>query len=298
LGTLPEVLVGGQVGGFELEPSVFPSWEPAPQGPVIEASIAGVQHGPVFHEEGGPIEIEAVLSRHASLAMSESSEAVAGKPVKNAPEETHDSIRVALSAPANADGISSELARAMVFELAGGEPSGTVRPAQTDRDGAAATRDVVPESKAREPLSFIDRRTHGIPATDVDHLRSPVALAVAQANDVAGPLTELLSGMRNAIQYAFDRFVDRTQDLTGAGGGNELSVDAGVNAASVEAFEQLTEEEAASASLGLDLSLSGALNATPFLMILALERIAASNSRRANRDERCPTTVALRRAKP
>ena len=54
---------------------------------------------------------------------------------------------------------------------------------------------------------------------------------------------------------------------------------------------------AARSALGMEFSLRGALNATPLLMILALERIAASNSRRANRDERCPTSLPLRRAK-
>ena len=71
---------------------------------------------------------------------------------------------------------------------------------------------------------------------------------------------------------------------------------AGLDSAHMEAFEELAVEKvAARSALGMEFSLRGALNATPLLMILALERIAASNSRRANRDERCPTSLPLRR---
>jgi hypothetical protein len=53
-----------------------------------------------------------------------------------------------------------------------------------------------------------------------------------------------------------------------------------------EAFEEFDIQElAAGPSLVLESSLRGALNATPLLMILALERIAASNSRRTNRQD-------------
>jgi hypothetical protein len=65
----------------------------------------------------------------------------------------------------------------------------------------------------------------------------------------------------------------------------------------MEAFEALADEAATRSSLGLEFSLRGALNVTPLLMILALERIAASNSRRAHRDERTPTLLPLRQMK-
>jgi hypothetical protein len=65
----------------------------------------------------------------------------------------------------------------------------------------------------------------------------------------------------------------------------------------MEAFEELADEATTRSSLGLEFSLRGALNVTPLLMILALERIAASNSRRANRDERIPNAMLLRQTK-
>ena len=72
---------------------------------------------------------------------------------------------------------------------------------------------------------------------------------------------------------------------------------AGLDSARMAAFEEVAVDAvSARSALGMEFSLSGALNATPLLMILALERIAASNSRRANRDERCPTSLPLRRA--
>ncbi len=297
LDTFTEVLIGGpQVGGFDLQPSVIPIWEKQLHGPSYDASFARLRQEAVLVDEGGLIQIESVLSSMASLAGPELNDAVTESPAERDSDDADKPLRLARTTKSGDGAISGELARAMAFELAGGEPSDSERAAQADQHNAKLSPDPNSRPMPREPLSSAAEMKRG------EFGRISVAAALqgkiiaAQATSIIGLLGGFVAELP-AGHLAFERTAERHLGFT-TQRNTAVPYAAGLDSAHMEAFEELAVERvAARSALGMEFSLSGALNATPLLMILALERIAASNSRRANRDERCPTSLPLRRAK-
>jgi hypothetical protein len=257
--TSSEVFISGrQDGGFHLQPSVIPIWEMLPHGPSFDARLARVRQEAVLVDEGGLIQIESVLSSMASLAGPELNDAIT-------------------ESQAERDSDDSE------------------RAAQADLHNAKHTPDPNSRPMPREPLSTAAEMKRG----EFGRISAAAALqgriVAAQATSIVGLLGGFVAELP-AGQPAFERTADGHLGFT-TQRNTASPYAAGLDSAHIEAFEELAVEKvAARSALGMEFSLRGALNATPLLMILALERIAASNSRRANRDERCPTSLPLRRA--
>jgi hypothetical protein len=273
------------IGGFELRPSVIPVWDSSPERPSVDPTFVTVREGPVLSEEGGAIPIEPVLSDIAKLARPTLGQDVAGAAPSDDLEAAGSPPRLAATSPAEGGAISGELARAMAFELAGGEPAESQRSARTDHQGAAPTPDGS-SPRAREPLSsahgaasnVLTIHSRAIPSADDMEGRQPAL--------IPGTVGEFASGMQRAVGHAIGPFVGPKLMVANVPMAMAPTTAAPLDRAREEAFEEFDIQElAAGPSLGLESSLRGALNATPLLMILALERIAASNSRRTNRQD-------------
>jgi hypothetical protein len=300
LDTGAEVLISGPVGdGFELQPSVIPIGDVLPQAPILDSSVAQIRQVDSLAEEGGLIHIESMLSRMALAVGPELSDIAADPPGENDSEEAEDSedlIRLAATETSDGGAISGELARAMSFEMAGGEPDDTEPAARGAKSDGSQTTDGNPPPISRESVSAVGQRTaQAIENVSADSARGP--MAAAPISPAVVTLGGMLAGLPPAAQPVFERNLGWTPVSTITPGGPVPGAEAALDLAHMEAFEELADEAATRSSLELELSLRGALNATPLLMILALERIAASNSRRANRDERTPTALPLRQTK-
>jgi hypothetical protein len=299
LDTGADVLISGPVEfGFELQPSVIPIWDVLPQAPILDSSVTRIRQVDSLAEEGGLIHIDSMLSSMALIDGPELSDIAADPPSENDSEEAEDSedlIRLAATETSDGGSISGELARAMTFEMAGGEPDDTEPAARGAQNDGSQTTDGNPPPISRESVSAVGRRTsHVIENVSADAARGQ--MAAASMSPVVVTLGGMLAGLPPTAQPVFERNLGWTPVSTITPGGSVPGAEAALDLAHMEAFDELADESATRSSIGLEFSLRGALNATPLLMILALERIAASNSRRANRDERTPTALPLRRA--
>jgi hypothetical protein len=249
-------------------------------GPVVAAS----DRNELTRGEGGPISIAAVLS---SIQPRENMETQEPGPTQFAATSDERSATDWLDETSHAAAgreITGELARAMVFEIAGGEPANASGATRADRlhdqpgdqadpdaprpvsyhEGPLAPRGQVSRSTLTRPVSFV--RHDGMNDTD----RPALEHSYLVDNDGGEllppmPLSERKSGVHGASESS------RSGEVTSAYPG---------------IFEHLGEEaELAANPPAIAFSWRTALNATPLLMVLALERIAASNSRRASRHE-------------
>jgi hypothetical protein len=297
LNTGPNVLVSGPAEVyFELQPSVIPIWDVLPQGPIFDSSIAGLRQAAFPAEEGGLIPIESMLSSMALIVGPELRDIAADPPGENDSEEAEEPIRVAAAETTDGGPISGELARAMTFEMAGGEPDDNETAGRAARNDDSQTTNDNPPPRSRESVSAVDPPTmKEIESTAADAAQSQ--LAAAPRSPALATLGGMVAGLPQTAQPVFERNVGWMPVSTITPGGAVPGAEAPLDLAHMEAFEELADEATTRSSLGLEFSLRGALNVTPLLMILALERIAASNSRRANRDERIPNAMLLRQTK-
>jgi hypothetical protein len=272
------------VGGFDLQPSVIPVWESRPNRSSVDSNLASAWQGPVLSEEGGPIQIESMLSSIASLSRPGLGQEIASSAPVGDSAADDASPRLAASSPAEGGTVSGELARAMAFELAGGEPAEGQRGAQTGRREAAPT----PEASrptSREPLSSAPEADRDAIPIDSVAMASPDGMEGRDTVLIPGPEGQFASIQRRNGGHTIGPFVGPRLLLANVPVALAPPKAAPLDRAREEAFEGLATEEVAGGSLGLEFSLRGALNATPLLMVLALERIAASKSRRLKRHD-------------
>jgi hypothetical protein len=273
------------VNGFDLRPSVIPVWEGRSNRPSIDASVAALRQGPVISDEGGPIEIESMLGSIASLSRPSLQQDVAESAPVDDSEAGDPSLRLAAGLPAEGGAVSGELARAMAFELAGGEPAEAQRAVRVDRQEATST----PEGSrptSSEPLSSAREEASDVNRVDSSAIPSPDEMVAGDTASTPGPVGEFASRLPRVVGHAMGPFVGPKLVVANVPMAMAPTTAAPLDRAREEAFEEFaTEEVAAGSSLGLEFSLRGALNATPLLMVLALERIAASKSRRIKRHD-------------
>ena len=171
-----------------MQPSVIPIWEMQLHGPSFDASIARLRQEAVLVDEGGLIQIESVLSSMASLAGPELNDAVTDSPAERDSDDADEPLRLARTTPSGDGAISGELARAMAFELAGGEPGDSARAAQADKHNANQSPDPNSRSTPREPLSSAADMKRG----EFDRISVAAALQgkiiAAQATSIIGLL--------------------------------------------------------------------------------------------------------------
>ena len=239
--------------------------------------------------EGGSIPIHAIFADfHKDSHLASGVRAVAS-PASESSVESLTSARP-LSTPDNA--IAGEWARAMVFEIAGGEP--TASDLHSLGGGRAKTSDSSETLQHAEPLSSVKTSQQNVKLAAVRHAAgSPTEAASAgemtqaqaeqQTRQLAAVVTQLMASGKLAA--GFSAPVSAAQFSAG----NLLVTENPDPAAfaSAAVFDQLGEENA----VVIESSVEGkswlrSIGTSPLLMVLALERIAALNSRRAAREAR------------
>jgi hypothetical protein len=231
--------------------------------------------------EGGSIPIHAIFADfHQDSHLASGVKAVSSPAGETSVESLASARR--LSAPDNA--ISGEWARAMVFEIAGGEPTASD---SHSLGGQHTTSDSDPTLQNSKPLSSVDapqqnvklvtRHTSGQP-TEVALIGEPGQQQATQSNEqLAAIVAQLLKDGK------------LTTDASAPTALGQLLVDNPdiATLASAAAFDQLGEENAPMIESSVDgKSWLRSIGTSPLLMALALERIAALNSRRATRELR------------
>lgn len=243
------------------------------------------------NSEGGPISIAAILT-HEEFEFGPSP--TRPQSIKSLAMQVGSEVnqRPALAATAASSAVSSEWARAMVLETAGGEPESAAKVTDDKSDSLTRKSAGRPIPETSGPLSFAEpnhstgQRIAHAAAADAS---IPLTLvnwgAGAESNlfyatvpeEVAGQSVDSSDAMSLAERSLLTqgrRFMSSPIDAASAIPGAALEA----------AFHELGEGSCAeSPSLASDW-LNRSLGAVPLLMVLTLERIAASNSRRNRRD--------------
>jgi hypothetical protein len=260
--------------------AILPTWNTlgAPTAAIIPIVVGPSQTGPNV-SEGGAIPIHPIFADFRK----DSHLASGVKPASPAAETTVASLTAARSA-ATADGaIAGEWARATVFEIAGGEPTTS----DSQRDQPAATSGTDQALQDTKPLSSVktlqqNERLASRNAAETQSDGSPASPGQTHsAQDYGQPssdLSALLANGKLTSDAAGPHFNFNTL------GSNNLKIST-VAAAAV--FDQLGEGNTAVIESTTDgKSWLRSIGTSPLLMVLALERIAAFNSRRATRESR------------
>jgi hypothetical protein len=245
--------------------------------------------------EGGSIPIHAIFAdfRKDSNLVS------GGKSISSpATESTLESLASMRRASTSDNAITGEWARAMVFEIAGGEP--TASDSHLLGEQPATTSSTDDKLEHSEPVSSIETLQQNEQLASRQSVGRPTNEALVneqgqlQADQSYGQITAVSTksprgGHRTAgsatpaqiSQFAADWSAESaTPDLTAT--------------AAATVFDQLGEGNAAVIESTLDgKSWLRSIGASPLLMVLALERIAALNSRRA-RESRIAAAKPLR----
>jgi hypothetical protein len=195
--------------------------------------------------------------------------------------------------------IAGEWARPVMLEMAGGEPAGMRQPETSQNQqapasdgddnlrfrrslssGAAADRSA-PDSRAAGDLDGSRRNTDTHPAEDAPPANRRASLAPQQ------PVPIVLASQRANTQSLIQSATDEPAESAslGVGSAERSALNESVHA---HIYDQLgTSDAVGDAALFNRDTWRDSWKATPLLMILALERIAASNSRRAKRESSC-----------
>ena len=264
--------------------------------PRVESTLAHNWRNAIKENEGGAIPIQSIL---AVVGPGGSS---GERIVSKSGGEPAERLRtVTMSSEGGV--ISGEWARPTMLEMAGGEPVSIARPAPAPPD-FTSTLDRDP--RGDQPLS-----SGGVPSAPANAFAhrqglAPSGGAAASTSIEETPTLTLRGSVRSVSQGAtsFDDGLHSLQlqsrvsssDVFPLGPHQEPSLRpaiAGPEASAyAEAFAQLgTRDETVMQSLAGHTPWRESLKVTPLLMILALERIAASNSRRAKQESSAGSTA-------
>jgi hypothetical protein len=251
-------------------------------GPILSSSNSDE----TIRDEGGPISIAAVLTNIRPLDTLEPHEPAPTQLVA-APEDESPTATPLAEFERSADReISGELARALIFEIAGGEPTASARTPDADRTDPSADPPGGATQEIYRPVSYQDQpsQAQGSMPERVGRTAPVRTATFAQYGGGSEFHTGLYYSRGDEAGSSLPtRVLLAERRISGAA---VPAINAPHVAAHARVFERLGQQvEVPSEPLAIQLSWRGALNATPLLMILALERIAASNSRRASRHE-------------
>jgi hypothetical protein len=255
----------------------------------IEQSFTGSLAAGTNRNEGGAIPIEPILAIAGHGPGLEPGQHVVQKATARAGESKW-LLRTVIDVT-EGDKISGEWARPTMLEMAGGEPARPGPPAAPQRE-VTPTLDADDIPRAAQPLS--SRAVPGTSALNVaqhrasNPTRSTGATIptenIAAANQLLSPNSEWSAWLASVSTpaHANSRILSDASNLTEVlFPANSTGTMSGLDtSAYAEVYEQLgRSDQTVAQSLAGD-AWRHAWKATPLLMILALERIAASNSRR------------------
>ena len=289
--SLGQAVYGDQIGnpqwltdnlllsGPGLQPQVIPAWSDtvAPATNNIQPIVVGPNPTLPSVSEGGSIPIHAIFAdfrKDAHLASG----------VKTAPspsaETSVDSLSSARRASTTDNAIAGEWARAMVFEIAGGEPTSSDSHSPSDKGETLQHSEPFSSVETPQNAMLADRHA-AMSSNEGPPVGKPVQPQATQlSGQTAAAMAQLAAGMLAADSSAtlgVPQLFAESRDVTAL-------------AAAVD-FDALGEENAAAIiSVADGKSWLRSIGTSPLLMVLALERIAALNSRRATRESRIAAT--------
>jgi hypothetical protein len=270
---------------------------------VFQTRLAPVVAGPTGSTpgptEGGSIPIHMILADlRSDVGLASTRNSVSSL----AAETSVDSLVSARRISTSDGAIAGEWARALVFEVAGGEPVAT--DVDTLREPRPTTSGSEETLKRREPLSSVELQQDGMTlanrheaAKQAGEGSSDNGQAVQQSARSSGPISTAANPSNSA---AVSRMAAGGEQSAGLSASNDSNDFGGENpgipaAATAVAFDQLGEEKAAVIERAVDgKSWLRSIGTSPLLMMLALERIAALNSRRSTRESRIAAKKPLR----
>jgi hypothetical protein len=291
-------------GGFNIpesgiRPSVIPIFNlvenvPKSVGPILAAH----RDEPTSQDEGGAISVAAILSSVDSSEIVETGDWSLPTFAQRASDETPVAARLSGEPEIRGSNITGEWARATAFETAGGEPTDDERRSVSDGNDARLRFGVTATPSRRELESYHDaqRAAQERAAAHYVAARESRAAPAGENWSEASTLQLRVTEFSQLDRRTYVRLPDPSQhpsNQAATARGNLTGTSLVFEAAHAAAFDQFGDDaNSAEPAWAIDLSWRSTLNATPLLMILALERIAASNSRRASRH------VAIEVAKP
>jgi hypothetical protein len=233
---------------------------------IDEPPATGRVGSAIQHEEGGAISI-------ASILTSEELDAPQLRHLVAEPTETSNSIAATRSAIGEA--ISGEWARAVAFEMAGGEPASNSRPVVNANDSAAMGLQIPFEQYSRAIRTLVNP----VQATDESQATPTRLLLDGEPERPNAPKMSKVGPRINSDEASIAAPVQRTslyrQEIN-----RETDALTPASAEYAKAFEQLADEETSGSWLAP--YSRRALSATPLLLVLALERVTARKSRRGS----------------
>jgi hypothetical protein len=272
----------------------FPGTDSNPGTTFVDQPVdAGPQVTETFADEGGAIPINSILAFVGHTDSWTSGEQLASNSTSHASERL-PAIPI-LGQPARAMDIAGEWARPTMLEMAGGEPASIQHAAAPEHEqtlflekgggplvrrplSSGAAADAANNSRAARDDDASRRGADTVPSDDSDgaNVRSRAASQQPESLIHVSHIADAdPQNHANALAMA---------ELTNVG--DAASKTGAVNAsARAEVYDELGASEAAGAEALFNRdSWRDSWKATPLLLILALERIAASNSRRAKRE--------------
>jgi hypothetical protein len=256
--------------------------------PAIQPVVVGSSPSMPGVSEGGSIPIHAIFADFRQDShLASGVKAISSR----AGETSIDTLASArrLSAPDGA--IAGEWARAMVFEIAGGEP--TTGDSHSLEGQPTTTSDSDKTLQRSKPLSSVDTsQQYGKLAS---HHASVPANEGTPVGEPGQPQPAQPNGQFAAIEAQLMADGKLTDGLAAPGDDSRLSSynPSGAENPNIAAlataavFDQLGHANAAVIESAVDgKSWMRSIGTSPLLMVLALERIAAFNSRRATRESR------------
>jgi hypothetical protein len=285
---------GLHFGNSGIQPAIISSYEStrgaaAFIGPVLSAS----HFVEPLRDEGGPISIAAVLTNIRPLETLESHEPAPTQLAASVDDEAPTTSSLTdLQGPADRE-ISGELARALVFEIAGGEPTASARIPHADRTDASADPPDGISQQIYRPVSIQDQPSQAQGSMPERVGRTVQVRSTIAQHGAGSVFRTAVQNFRGGDDQATisPTLVPLSERKIASAGAAVAAIAAPRDPARAQVFEGLGQQSDVPAEpLAIQISWRGALNATPLLMILALERIAASNSRRASRHEEFVST--------
>jgi hypothetical protein len=243
--------------------------------------------------EGGAIPIHAIFADFRKDSQLASGVKAVATP---AVESSIESLTAARQLPTSDNALPGEWARAAVFEIAGGEP--TANDLHSLNGQNAKTSDNDTALKHAEPLSSVRGSHQNLKLANVGHTvarptddTSTAEMATAQAEQQSRQVAAVVMQLLDSSQLAagFSAPLSASQFSACNLLITENSDPAAFAAAAV--FDQLGEEHTAVIESSIEgKSWLRSIGTSPLLMMLALERIAALNSRRGARESRIAPT--------
>jgi hypothetical protein len=263
----------------------------ASDSPFINMSPVVIAPGPGSSPSTPPVSEGGSIPIHAIFAdFRQDSHLASGvKAISAHSSETSvDSLASARLQSSSDGAIAGEWGRAMVFEIAGGEP--TTGDSHSLDGQSTTTSDSDKSLQHSKPLSSVDTPQQGV---------KQVARHTATQTNESAPIGQpQATGSTEQLAAALAQFLkdgNLAADVSAPIAFAELLADnpqlAGIpdaaTLAATAAFDQLGQDNTAVIESSSDgKSWLRSIGTSPLLMVLALERIAALNSRRATRESR------------